>query len=295
MKNGANTGKHSSPLHDFLLDPILLNALREDIGNGDITTNACVPEDTTVTGRFTAKDSGVICGLYAAARVFALLDSAVVFTARFGDGDAVAVGDEIAVIRGPARPILTGERVALNVLQHMSGVATMAAALTAQVPETCKIVDTRKTTPGLRVLEKYAVRVGGAGNHRFNLADAVLIKDNHIAAAGGIKRAVEAARRNAPFTTRVEVETSNLSEVQQALDAGADIIMLDNMDVETMRQVVILVGGRALTEASGNMGNKDIAAVAGTGVGFISVGALTHSVRALDISLKLEMENLCKA
>ena len=196
----------------------------------------------------------------------------------------------VAAVSGNARAILAGERVGLNLLQHMSGVATQTARAVAAVAGTgAKIVDTRKTTPGLRLLDKYAVRVGGGGNHRFNLADGVLIKDNHIVAAGGIAAAVEAARRNAPHSLRVEVEVETLEQLEEALEAGADIIMLDNMPTEKMREAVRAVGGRALTEASGNMGDKtdaELRAVAETGVDLISIGALTHSVRALDVSLK---------
>ncbi len=277
-------------MDNFVIDPILLNALHEDIGGGDITTDSCVPANQTISGRFIAKADGVLCGLSVAARVFALLDDSLVFSAAKQDGDTVQTGELIATVSGNARAILKGERTALNLLQHMSGIASMAAEAAAKVPHSCRVVDTRKTTPGLRVLDKYAVRVGGGHNHRFNLADGVLIKDNHIAAAGGIARAVAQARANVPHTTKIEVETSTLDEVKQALAAKSDIIMLDNMTNEQMREAVRLIDGQALTEASGNMGDKDLTLVAATGVDIISVGALTHSVRALDISLKLEMD-----
>jgi nicotinate-nucleotide pyrophosphorylase (carboxylating) len=197
-------------------------------------------------------------------------------------------GTVIADVEGPAAPILSGERVALNFLQRLSAIATKTTDLAGQLEWYCppSIVDTRKTTPGLRVLEKYAVRTGGGRNHRMNLSDGILIKDNHIKAAGGITQAVRAAKLMAPATLKIEVETENLQMVQEALDAGADIIMLDNMDVDMMQEAVRLINGRALTEASGNMDSKDLQAVARTGIDFISVGALTHSVKALDISLK---------
>lgn len=272
---------------DLGLDGLLFAALKEDIGTGDITTNSCIPEDRQAEGRLIAKADGVVCGLAMAARVFRLLDERIVLTPLVQDGDRVGKGEVLAELSGPARGILTGERVALNLLQRMSGIATATAKAVSAVSGTkAKICDTRKATPGLRVLEKTAVRVGGGHNHRFNLADGVLIKDNHIAAAGGIAEAVRAARAAAPHVMKIEVEAETLEDVQKALDAGAEIIMLDNMDTETMRQAVDLVGGRALTEASGNMGERDLKEVAQTGVDFISIGALTHSVKALDISLK---------
>jgi len=269
------------------LDEFLLAALREDIGTGDITTLSCVPGSSVSHGAFKAKQDGVVCGLPAAVRVFALLDAGVEVKPLVSEGAAVKKGDVIALISGPSRSILSGERVALNLLQHLSGVATATRKAVDAVSGTkAMIVDTRKTTPGLRVLEKYAVRVGGGKNHRFNLADGVLIKDNHIVAAGGIKNAVAAARLRAPHTLRVEVEAETLRQVSECLEAGADIIMLDNMELGTMADAVKLIGGRALTEASGNMGERDLHAVAETGVDLISIGALTHSVTAMDISLK---------
>lgn len=272
------------------VDRILRAALAEDIGSGDVTSCATVAPERNIAGRYIAKENGVLCGLGIVARVFALLDASIAFEALARDGDAVKRGDVVAAVSGNARAILAGERVGLNLLQHMSGVATQTARAVAAVAGTgAKIVDTRKTTPGLRLLDKYAVRVGGGGNHRFNLADGVLIKDNHIVAAGGIAAAVEAARRNAPHSLRVEVEVETLEQLEEALEAGADIIMLDNMPTEKMREAVRAVGGRALTEASGNMGDKtdaELRAVAETGVDLISIGALTHSVRALDVSLK---------
>ncbi|MGM9528303.1 MAG: carboxylating nicotinate-nucleotide diphosphorylase [Oscillospiraceae bacterium] len=269
------------------LDELLLAALREDVGTGDITTISCIPAENRSEGAFLAKESGVICGLEIAKRVFALVDSSIVFRAQVKDGDRVEKGQYFATVEGPSRSVLTGERVALNFMQRLSGTATATAKAVAEVKGTgARIVDTRKSTPGLRVLEKYAVRVGGGHNHRFNLSDGVLIKDNHISAAGGIAQAVKAAREAVPHVMKIEVETETLEQVQQALDAGADIIMLDNMTNELMSQAVKLINGRAITEASGNMGEKNLAEVAATGVDVISIGALTHSVKALDISLK---------
>ena len=269
------------------LDELLLAALREDVGTGDITTISCIPAENRSEGAFLAKESGVICGLEIAKRVFALVDSSIFFRAQVKDGDRVEKGQYFATVEGPSRSVLTGERVALNFMQRLSGTATATAKAVAEVKGTgARIVDTRKSTPGLRVLEKYAVRVGGGHNHRFNLSDGVLIKDNHISAAGGIAQAVKAARGAVPHVMKIEVETETLEQVQQALDAGADIIMLDNMTNELMSQAVKLINGRAITEASGNMGEKNLAEVAATGVDVISIGALTHSVKALDISLK---------
>jgi len=273
---------------EFLeMDSLLTRALREDVGSGDITTNACVPESVQIAGRFLSKEPGVLCGMDILRRVFMLLDGRIRIEAALVDGTRLTAGDTIAEISGPARAILTGERLALNLLQRLSGIATRTDAAVCAVSGTnAIIVDTRKTTPGLRALEKYAVKTGGGGNHRFGLFDGVLIKDNHIVAAGGIASAVAAARRHVPHTLKIEVETETLDQVREALEAGADIIMLDNMDLAQMRRAVTLVGGRARTEASGNMGDRRLSEVAETGVDFISIGALTHTVRALDISLK---------
>ncbi len=269
------------------LDELLLSALKEDVGTGDITTLSCIPSENRSNGRFVAKEDGVICGLNIAARVFNLVDSSICFEALCKDGDSVKKGDVIARVEGKSRSILTGERVALNFMQRLSGTATATAKAVSEVAGTkARIVDTRKSTPGLRVLEKYAVRMGGGHNHRFNLSDGVLIKDNHIAAAGGISNAINAARQAAPHVMKIEVEAETLEQVQQALDAGADVIMLDNMSNELMSDAVRLIAGRTITEASGNMGEKNLSEVAATGVDVISIGALTHSVKAMDISLK---------
>jgi len=271
----------------FDLDSLLIRSLREDIGSGDITTESCVSADAISSGHFIAKEPGVICGIDIAARVFALVDSKIEFKVNSSDGNYVTQGMKIAEISGPSRGILTGERVALNLLQRLSGIATRTKMAACELQSSgAAITDTRKTTPGLRVLEKYAVRTGGGTNHRFGLSDGVLIKDNHIKAAGGITNAVRAARALAPHTIRIEVETETLLQVSESLEAGADIIMLDNMDTQTMEKAVKLIDGRALTEASGNMDSKSLAEVAATGVDFISMGALTHSVKSMDISLR---------
>ncbi len=274
-------------MYNASLDAFLTSALTEDIGTGDITTLSCIPEEMTSKGFFRAKQAGVICGLDVLERVFALIDPQVKVKRLCGEGDKVERGQNIASIEGPSRSILVGERTALNIIQRMSGIATRTAEAVEAVKGTkARITDTRKTTPGLRVLEKYAVKAGGGSNHRFNLADGVLIKDNHIVAAGGIKAAVEAVRKNIPHTLKIEVETENMEMIAEALEARADIIMLDNMSIEQMAEAVKFIDGRALTEASGNMGERDLAAVAATGVDIISIGALTHTVKALDISLK---------
>jgi len=271
------------------LDELLLSALKEDIGTGDITTLCCIPAENRSNAYFLAKESGVICGIDIAARVFSLVDENAIFTPLIKDGDTVNKGDIFATVAGPSRGILSGERVALNLMQRLSGIATATSkAVEAVSGAKARIVDTRKSTPGLRVLEKYAVRTGGGHNHRFNLSDGVLIKDNHISAAGGIANAVSAAKSSVPHVMKIEVETETLDEVREALVAGADIIMLDNMSLELMTEAVGLINGRALTEASGNMGEKDLAEVAKTGVDVISIGALTHSVKSLDISLKFK-------
>jgi len=264
-------------------------ALAEDICTGDITTQTTVPENMMISGSFIAKAAGVICGMDMSKAVFAYVDAKVVFNSFFNDGDTVSKGDVIARIEGRAASVLTGERLALNFLQRLSGIATKTRETVEKVSAfPVKILDTRKTTPGLRIYEKYAVRTGGGFNHRFTLSDGILIKDNHIKAAGGIQSAVQAARRFAPHTLKIEVEVETLGQVDEALAAGADIIMLDNMDLNTMAHAVARIGKRALTEASGNMDQKDLEMVAATGVDFISIGALTNAVIPLDISLKFD-------
>lgn len=264
-------------------------ALAEDIGTGDITTLSIVPEDRMIQGRFLAKAQGVLCGTDVAAAVFHHIDPDINITFSFSDGQNVKSGDVIGTVSGRARGVLQGERLALNMMQRMSGIATKTSEAVARVAGfPVKILDTRKVTPGLRVFEKYAVRMGGGHNHRFSLADGVLIKDNHIKAAGSITAAVKAAKNYAPPTLKIEVETESLDQVAEALRAGADIIMLDNMSIEMMAQAVKLINRKALVEASGNMDEKDLSEVAGAGVDFISIGALTNSLKPLDISLKFE-------
>ncbi len=271
----------------FRLDEMIGRALEEDIGNGDITTLATVAPDTQIQGHFIAKESGVICGLPVVKRVFELLDETIRLDCKVKEGDPVEKGAVIADISGSARGILTGERVALNFLQRLSGIATMTRDAVRQIEGTKAVIaDTRKTTPGLRSVEKYAVRVGGGSNHRYNLSDGILIKDNHIKAAGGIGPAVDRTRRYASHLMKIEVETENAAQIDEALRAGADVIMLDNMTVGAMRDAVKQIGGRAVVEASGNMGAKDLREVAETGVDIISIGALTHTVRSMDISLR---------
>ncbi|RDV84247.1 carboxylating nicotinate-nucleotide diphosphorylase [Ammonifex thiophilus] len=270
-------------------DEIIIRALREDIGPGDITTELLVPLEKTGRGIILTKEEGVVAGLPVAARVFALLDPRVAFLPQVEEGARVGKGEVLARVEGPLRGILMGERVALNFLRHLSGIATRTRAVVELVQDyPVRILDTRKTTPGLRSMEKYAVRVGGGSNHRFGLFDGILIKDNHIRAVGSVAEAVRRAREGAPATLKIEVETKSLAEVEEALAAGADIIMLDNMPVGEMRRAVELVKGRALLEASGGITEKNVREVAATGVNFISLGALTHSVKALDISLDLE-------
>jgi len=275
-------------LTDYCLDDLIRRALYEDIGNGDITTLSTVNEDKQIEGSFIAKEEGVICGLPLLKRLFELLDPAVVLRIIVNEGDLINKGDLIARISGPARSILTGERVGLNFLQRLSGIATRTHTAVLEISGTHAVItDTRKTTPGLRSIEKYAVRIGGGSNHRFNLADGILIKDNHICAAGSISQAISKARKMATHMLKIEVEVENFEQIEEALQSGADIIMLDNMSVEDMTKAVNMIGKKALVEASGNMGDKDLRTVAQTGVDLISVGALTHTVRAMDISLRL--------
>lgn len=267
-------------------------ALAEDIGWGDVTTQALAPPGLSGKGVILAKEAGTLCGLPVAFHVFRAVDPSLSFTALLSDGSKVNPGDTCAAVAGSLASILMAERVALNFLQRLSGVASATARYVAEVAGTkATIVDTRKTTPGLRLLEKYAVRAGGGRNHRFHLGDGVLIKDNHLAAlraAGrGIKDAVSLARCSVPHTLKIEIEVQDFDEAREALEAGADIILLDNMAVMEMRRVVEMTAGRALLEASGGMILDNVRAVAETGVDIISVGALTHSVKALDISLEV--------
>jgi nicotinate-nucleotide pyrophosphorylase (carboxylating) len=276
-------------MNDLLLAEIVERALREDLGFGDITTDRIVPADRSARGLIQCKDNGVLAGIEVARRVFQHLDPQVTFIAFKRDGQALRPGDLIAEISGSARAILSGERVALNFLQRLSGIATQTHRYAEKIKDyAAVIVDTRKTTPGLRVLEKYAVRMGGGNNHRFGLYDAVLIKDNHIKIAGGIKEAVERVRGQIPHTMKIEVEVESLAQLEEALAAKAEIILLDNMSPELLRQAVALTGGRALLEASGGVTEATVTEIAAAGVDLISVGALTHSVKALDLSLDID-------
>ena len=272
---------------------IVERALAEDLGPGDITTDSLIPPELRGAASIMAKAPGVIAGLEVALEVFRLADSSVQARILAPDGSDVTPGDVIAEMEGSVAGILKGERVALNFLQRLSGIATETSSYVRAVSNTrARIIDTRKTTPGLRELEKYAIRVGGGHNHRFNLADGVLIKDNHIAALRAqelnLRDIIERARANAPHTLRIEVEVETVEEAREALDARADIILLDNMPLDAMREVVALAEGRCLLEASGGVNLETVRAVAETGVDLISVGALTHSVRALDISLDMQ-------
>ena len=268
-------------------DELIKSALKEDITSEDVTTNAVMKGYVRGEVELICKQDGVICGLNVFERVFKLLDEHTVIEIFVKDGDEVRKGQRIAMVSGDIRVLLSGERVALNFLQRMSGIATYTRSA-VKLLEGCKtkLLDTRKTTPNMRVFEKYAVRCGGGNNHRYNLSDGVLLKDNHIGAAGGVKKAVEMARAYAPFVRKIEVEVENLEMCKEALEAGADIIMLDNMSVADMKKAVEMIGGRAVTECSGNVTLENVARVRETGVDFVSSGALTHSAPILDLSLK---------
>lgn len=268
-------------------DHLIMEALREDISGEDVTTNAVMKQAVTGEVELIAKQEGVIAGLAVFRRVFDLLDPQTVTEFYVNDGDRVTKGLLMGKVRGDIRVLLSGERVALNYLQRMSGIATYTRKTADLLKGSgVKLLDTRKTTPNMRIFEKYAVRVGGGFNHRYNLSDGVLLKDNHINAAGGVKEAVRLVREYAPFVRRIEVETEDLDMVKEALEAGADIIMLDNMSIEEMREAVKLIDGRAETECSGNVTADNIKELISTGVNYISSGALTHSAPILDISMK---------
>lgn len=267
-------------------DPIIEAALREDMPEGDITSEGIIPAEARSEATFLAKEDGILAGLEIARRVFEKIDLAVEFTGKIQDGAAFRKSDILACVEGPSVALLKGERTALNFLQRLSGIATETRRFVDAVAGTkAKILDTRKTTPGLRLLEKYAVKMGGGTNHRLNLSDMVLIKDNHLRYVGSVAETVRRARSTIRPGVRIEVEAADLSQVRDALAAGADMIMLDNMTLELMREAVALAAGRVPLEASGNMSLDRVRAVAETGVDFISVGALTHSARAVDISL----------
>ncbi|MBN9432169.1 MAG: carboxylating nicotinate-nucleotide diphosphorylase [Bosea sp.] len=275
------------PLHPLLIEPLVRAALVEDLGRaGDITTDAVVPADAEAEARFVARQGGVVAGLDLAALAFRLVDPRLDFRMLKGDGSAVEPGRMVAIVTGPARGILTAERTALNFVSRMSGIASATAAITAAIAgHKARIVCTRKTTPGLRAIEKYAVRAGGGANHRFGLDDAVLIKDNHIAIAGGVRPALERARAAIGHLVKIEIEVDTLRQLDEVLAVGADAVLLDNMDVATLAEAVEMVGGRMITEASGRVDVKSAPAIAGTGVDLISVGWLTHSAPILDIGL----------
>ena len=268
-------------------DELILSALREDITSEDITTNSVMREYQLGEVELICKQDGVIAGLDVFKRTFELLDSKTEVTFTKKDGDTVKNGDKIGVVRGDRRVLLSGERTALNYLQRMSGIATYTRSIADLLKGSkTKLLDTRKTTPNMRVFEKYAVKVGGGYNHRYNLSDGILLKDNHIGAAGGVKEAVQMAKEYAPFVRKIEIEVENLDMLKEALDAGADIIMLDNMSVEDMKEAVKLVSGKAETECSGNVTKENVERLVDIGVDYISSGALTHSSPILDLSLK---------
>lgn len=269
------------------VDDYIINTLKEDITSEDVTTNAVMPEDKQGKADLICKQDGIICGLSVFTRTFELLDPTSHFETSFKDGDSVKKGELIGVIYGDVKAILSGERTGLNYLQRMSGIATMTREYMDELKGyKTVLLDTRKTTPNMRPFEKEAVRVGGATNHRYNLSDGVLLKDNHIGAAGSVTKAIEMAKAYAPFVRKIEVETETLEQVQEAVDAGADIIMLDNMTNETMKKAVELIAGRAQTECSGNVTKERLKEIAEIGVDFVSCGALTHSAPIMDVSLK---------
>lgn len=269
------------------VDNLLLQALREDISDEDVTTNSVMRTYKKGEAQLICKEDGIIAGMDIFQRVFELLEPEIQIEKYVSDGTEVKKGDILAVVRGDIRVILSGERTALNYLQRMSGIATYTHSVAKLLEGShTKLLDTRKTTPNMRIFEKYAVRVGGGHNHRYNLSDGVLIKDNHIGAAGGVRQAVEMAREYAPFVRKIEIEVENLDMFREALDAGADIIMLDNMSVEMMKEAVEMAKGRAETECSGNITKENIERIKDIGVDYVSSGALTHSAPILDVSLK---------
>ena len=276
-----------TPIPFAILDPIILRALEEDLAAGDITTDACITESAIATADAAARSEIVVCGGGLFSRVFSLIDASVKFEATLADGVLAKKGDVIWTVRGSARSLLMAERTALNFVQRMTGIATTTRAYVNAVPSGCttRITDTRKTTPGLRVLERYAVRAGGGKNHRDNLGSAVLIKDNHIVASGSIGAAISRAREYAPHTSKIECEVDSLAQLGEALAAGADIVLLDNMSTEDVAKAVKIAKGKAITEASGGITLARIAELATVGVDAISVGALTHSVTSADIGL----------
>lgn len=278
-------------LPQFYVDDLIKNAIMEDINYIDVATDYLLDENHISESYFVAKAEGILCGIDVAMRVFELLDNTFEYTLHKHDGDKVQNGDLIAEFKGKTVCLLKGERTALNLLQHMSGIATLTNECVKETEGTnATIADTRKTLPGIRTLQKYAVTCGGGRNHRYNLSDCAMLKDNHIDAKGGITPAVKALREKIGHTVKIEVETRTLAEVQEAVSAGADIIMLDNMDNDTMKKAVEIVNGKALLEASGNLTKERIRSVSEIGVDILSIGALTHSVAAFDISMKMKNE-----
>lgn len=268
-------------------DPLILSALREDITSEDVSTNSVMPVPRKGEVNLICKQDGVICGLQIFERVFTLLDENTEVELKAADGDKVKKGQLLAVVRGDIKVLLCGERTALNYLQRMSGIATYTSEVVKLLEGTgIKLLDTRKTTPNNRLFEKYAVKVGGGNNHRYNLTDGVLLKDNHIGAAGGVKEAINLAKEYAPFVRKIEVEVETLDMVKDAVEAGADIIMLDNMDHDTMAEAMRIIDGKAEVEVSGNMTKENLAKLSGISVNYVSSGALTHSAPIMDISLK---------
>lgn len=271
------------------IDDIIITALEEDINYIDVTTDYLIDDNSVSEAYYVAKDDGVLCGIDIAKRVFMLLDDTLVFETKIKDGEKVKKGDIIAEMKGSTKTLLKGERTALNLLQHLSGIASATNRCVEKVKGTrAQITDTRKTLPGLRALQKYAVTVGGGKNHRFNLSDGAMLKDNHIDAGGGIPATISKLRSKIGHMVKIEVEVRNLSELKDAIEAGADIIMLDNMSYDEMREAVKINDGRRLLEASGNVTEENIRDVAETGVDIISLGALTHSVKCFDISMKIK-------
>lgn len=283
----AMTDQHVAPLADVMLEPLLRQTLLEDLGRaGDLTSNLIIPADATASLKIAARTEGVLAGIDLARIAFALMDPSIRFEPRLRDGARLKAGDELARVEGPARAILSAERTALNFLGHLSGVATATARIADAIrPYGTRVTCTRKTLPGLRMVQKYAVRVGGGSNHRYGLDDAVLIKDNHVAVAGGVRAAVERARQGAGHMVAIELEVDTLEQLAEGLDAGVKIVLLDNMSPEMLREAVRLVDGRAVTEASGRVTADTAVAMAQAGVDYIAVGAITHSVAVLDIGL----------
>ncbi len=282
----------SGALNELNATELIRMALKEDITSEDVSANAVIGEEDAGSAELLCKSSGVLCGLWVFERAFKLLNPAVYLETTFKDGDYVEAGTKIGTVYGNLRALLGAERTALNFLQRMSGIATLTREYASVLEGTGTVLlDTRKTTPNMRLFEKYAVTVGGGKNHRYNLSDGVLLKDNHISAAGGVEKAVEAARAYAPFVRKIEVETETLQQVREAVDAGADIIMLDNMDDETMKEAVAIIAGKAKTECSGNVTKERLKEIAAIGVDYVSCGALTHSAPIMDLSLK-NMKNI---